>query len=121
MQVLPEANRRGIAVLGMKSMGGSGELVMHGSGTAADALRYAISLPVAVTISGIDSPDVLAQNLEIARGFQPLKAAGMQALRDRCRFDASDGRFELFKTTKRYDGDVGREQHCFPSPADLPI
>jgi uncharacterized protein len=120
-QVLPEANRRSIAVLGMKSMGGSGELITHGSATAAEALRYAMSLPVAVTISGIDSPDVLAQNLEIARGFQPMTAAQMQALRDRCRFDASDGRFELFKTTKKYDGDVGRAQHGFPTPEELPL
>ena len=27
---------------------------------------------------------------------------------------SADGRFELFKTTKKYDGDVGREQHGFP-------
>ncbi len=48
-QVLPEANRRGIAPLGMKSMGGSGEMVRNGGVTAAEALRYAMSLPVAVT------------------------------------------------------------------------
>ena len=29
-QVLPEPNRRGIAVLGMKSLGGSGEMVTQG-------------------------------------------------------------------------------------------
>lgn len=120
-QVLPEANRRGMAVLGMKSMGGSGELVRHGSVTAAEALRYAMSLPVAVTISGMESPEVLAQNLQIARNFQPMTAAEMQALRDRCRFDASDGRYELFKTTKKYDGAVGREQHGFPSVEQLPL
>jgi uncharacterized protein len=120
-QVVPEANRRGMAVLGVKSMGGSGELVRHGSVTAAEALRYAMSLPVAVTISGMESPEVLAQNLQIARSFQPMTAAEMQALRDRCRFDASDGRYELFKTTKKYDGGIGREQHGFPSPEKLPL
>jgi uncharacterized protein len=120
-QVMPEATRRGIAVLGMKSMGGSGELVRHGSVTAAEALRYAMSLPVAVTISGMECPEVLQQNLQIARNFQPMTAAEMQDLRDRCRFDASDGRYELFKTTKKYDGDIGREQHGFPSPEKLPL
>jgi hypothetical protein len=50
-QVLPEVNRRGMAALGMKSMGGSGELVRHGVVTPAEALRYAMSLPIAVTIS----------------------------------------------------------------------
>jgi aryl-alcohol dehydrogenase-like predicted oxidoreductase len=118
--VLPEVNRRGMAALGMKSMGGSGELVRHGVVTPAEALRYAMSLPVAVTISGMESPGVLRQNLEIARGFQPMTAAAMQQLRDRCSMDASDGRFELFKTTKKYDGDVGRRQHGFPPAAELP-
>jgi uncharacterized protein len=120
-QVLPEANRRGMAVLGMKSMGGSGELVRHGTVTAAEALRYAMSLPVAVTISGMESPEVLAQNLEIACNFQPMTAAEMQNLRDRCRFDASDGRYELFKTSKKYDGAIGRQQHGFPSAQQLPL
>jgi aryl-alcohol dehydrogenase-like predicted oxidoreductase len=119
-EVLPEVNRRGMAVLGMKSMGGSGEMVRHGAVTANEALRYAMSLPVAVTISGMESPGVLRQNLEIARGFTPMNAAEMQGLRDRCRFDASDGRWELFKTTKKYDGDLGRRQHGFPSAAELP-
>ncbi len=47
----------------MKSLGGSGEMVRHGGVTAADGLRYAMSLPVAVTISGMESPEVLSQNL----------------------------------------------------------
>lgn len=119
-QVLPEAARRGIAVLGMKSMGGSGEMVKHGAVTAEEALRFAMSLPVATTISGMESVAVLQQNLEIARKFQPMSAAEMQALRDRCRPDASDGRWELFKTTKKYDGDIGRDQHGFPSIAEVP-
>jgi aryl-alcohol dehydrogenase-like predicted oxidoreductase len=119
-EVLPELNRQGVAVLGMKSMGGSGEMVRHGAVTAAEALSYAMSLPVASTISGMDSLGVLKQNLEIARGFKPLSHAEMQRLRDRCSFDASDGRWELFKTTKKYDGDLGRQQHGFPSAAELP-
>jgi aryl-alcohol dehydrogenase-like predicted oxidoreductase len=119
--VLPEVNRRGMAALGMKSLGGSGELVREGAVVVTMGLRYAMSLPVAVTISGIDSLDVLHQNLEVARAFQPLSAAEMQTLRDACRFDASDGHLELFKTTKKYDGDLGREMHGFPSNAALPL
>jgi aryl-alcohol dehydrogenase-like predicted oxidoreductase len=119
--VLPEVNRRGIAALGMKSLGGSGELVREGAVVVTMGLRYAMSLPVAVTISGIDSVTVLHQNLEVARGFQPLSAAEMQTVRDACRFDASDGHLELFKTTKKYDGDLGREMHGFPSSTELPV
>jgi predicted aldo/keto reductase-like oxidoreductase len=119
-QVLPEATKRGIAVLGMKSLGGSGEMVTHGAVTAREGLRYAMSLPVATTISGMDSVGVLEQNLGIARGFQPMAQAEMEALRERVRIYASDGRYELFKTTKKYDGDVGREQHHYPTPEKLP-
>jgi hypothetical protein len=120
-KVLPEVNRRGMAALGMKSLGGSGELVREGAVVVTMGLRYAMSLPVAVTISGIDSLAVLHQNLEIARDFQALSSAQMETMRDACRFDASDGHLELFKTTKKYDGDLGREMHGFPSNAKLPL
>jgi aryl-alcohol dehydrogenase-like predicted oxidoreductase len=118
--VLPEANLRKMAVLGMKSFGGSGEIVKFGAVMPAEALRYAMSLPVATTISGIDSPAVLEQNLAIAGSFQPMSPAEMQALRDRTRQLAADGRCELFKTTTMYDAAVGREQHHLPSAAQLP-
>ena len=120
-QVLPELNKRGIAPLGMKRLGGSGESVKNGAVTAQEALRYAMSLPVAVTISGMESLDVLHQNLEVARGFQPMPARELSALRTRVKQYASDGRFELFKSTKKYDGTIGRELHGFPTPQQLPV
>ena len=119
--VLPEVNRRGMAALGMKSLGGSGELVRDGAIMVTMGLRYAMSLPVAVTISGVDSLDVLRQNIEIARGFQPLSASEMKTVRETCRFDAADGHLELFKTTKKYDGNLGREMHGFASASELPV
>jgi aryl-alcohol dehydrogenase-like predicted oxidoreductase len=119
-QVLPEANKLGVGVLGMKSLGGSGEMVTNGALTAQEGLRYAMSLPVATTISGMDSLGVLDQNLQIARGFQPMSATEMQALREKVRVYAADGRYELFKTTKKYDGAVGREQHHYPTTQKLP-
>ena len=120
-KVLPEALRRGMAVFGMKSLGGGGEMVTSGAITADEGLRYAMSLPVATTISGIESLDVLGQNLEIARGFKPMPPSEMAALRERCHGLASDGRYEKFKTTKFYDGDLGREQHGFPPAKELPL
>jgi aryl-alcohol dehydrogenase-like predicted oxidoreductase len=120
--VLPELVKRGIAVLGMKSLCGSGEPVKNGVLTAEEGLRYAMSVPgVAVTVSGMESLEVLHQNLAIARGFQPLKAGELSLLRDRARPYAADGRYELFKTTKKYDGDLGREQHQFPVSEELPV
>jgi hypothetical protein len=68
----------------------------------------------------MDSLGVLQQNLDVARGFQPMSAAEMQALRERVKMYAADGRYELFKTTKKYDGAVGREQHHYPTAQKLP-
>ncbi len=118
--VLPEAQRRQIAVLGMKSMGGSGEMVKLGNVTPAEALRYAMSLPVATTISGMNSMDVLKQNLKVATNFSPMSPAEMDELRNRCKPWAADGHLELFKTTTMYDGKVGREQHGYPAVDELP-
>ena len=120
-QVLPEAKKRGIAVLGMKSLGGSGEIAVNGAVTPEEGLRYAMSLPVATTISGIDSMFVLEQNLRVARGFQPFGEQEMAAIRERVRPFAADGRYELFKTTTKYDGKVGREQHHYPPTEKLPL
>ena len=43
--VLPEARRQGLAILGMKSMGGEGDAVRKRVVTAEESLRYAMSLP----------------------------------------------------------------------------
>jgi len=45
----------------------------------------------------------------------------MQATRELVRTFAADGRYELFKTTTKYDGKVGREQHHYPTVERLPV
>ena len=120
-QVLPEVQRRGMAALGMKSLGGDGQPLLHGIVSVDEALRYAMSLPVATTVSGIDSLSVLRQNLAIARDFKPMNPEEMEALRQRCAIFAGDGHLELYKSTVKYDGGVGREQHGYPSQEQLPL
>jgi aryl-alcohol dehydrogenase-like predicted oxidoreductase len=119
-QVLPQLVRQQVAALGMKSLGGDGQPILHGVVAAEEALRYAMSLPVATTITGIDSLEVLRQNLAIARRFTPMSASDMETLRERCAAHAGDGHLELYKSTKRYDGGVGREQHGYPPSKELP-
>jgi aryl-alcohol dehydrogenase-like predicted oxidoreductase len=118
-RVLPELQRQRIAPIGMKSLCGSGKAVKKKVVRAEDALRYAMSLPVATTISGIDSMRVLKQNLRVASGFKPFTGNQMERLRHRFAAVASDGRFELYKTTAQHEGDEGRAQHGFPSPEEL--
>ena len=118
-QVLPELGRQGIAAIGMKSFGGEGGALQKRAVSPQDALRYAMSLPVAVTVSGIDSVKVLRQNVKVARGFRPMGTLEMQRLRTECAAHAMDGRFELYKTTAKHEGDVGRKQHGFPPQSEL--
>jgi uncharacterized protein len=113
-QVLPELVKRGIAPLGMKPLGGHGDPILEGVVTAEEALRYAMSLPVATTITGIDKLDVLYQNIGIAQNFQPMSPSEMQALRDRVRPDAADGHFELYKLSLKFDNPEARLAHGFP-------
>ena len=117
--VLPELLRRGIAPIGMKSLCGEGTPIRKRVVKAVEALRYAMSLPVATTVTGVDSLRILRQNLKVARSFVPMSDEETQELRSRCRRYAADGRFELYKTSKYFDGPPGREQHGFPRVEEL--
>ena len=113
-QVLPELNRRGIAALGMKPLNGTGAGITKGALTAEESLRFAMSLPVTTTITGMERLDVVRQNLAIAHGFQPLSDVEMKAIADRVRSVAADGRFELYKLSLKYDNPEARMAHDFP-------
>ena len=54
-RVLPELNRRGIAAIGMKSLGGDARSVTARHVTPQEAIRYTLSLPIATLVSGIDT------------------------------------------------------------------
>jgi aryl-alcohol dehydrogenase-like predicted oxidoreductase len=120
-RVLPELVRRRIAAIGMKSLGGDGRVIKKKAARVDDALRYAMSLPVCTTVSGIDSLKVLRQNLKIARGFSPMNGRERRAYERSLAENALDGRFELYKTTAEHDGDVGRKQHGFPTKEEVAL
>ena len=117
--VLPELVRRGIAAIGMKSFGGEANMLKKKIVSPDEALRYAMSLPVATTISGIDSRRVLRQNLAIARDFKPMSSVEMDTLRLRVAAEAADGRFELYKVSAKHEGSEGRKQHGFPDDEEM--
>ena len=119
-EVLPKLVSRGIAPIGMKSLGGDARQVKQRVITAEEGLRYALSLPVSTVVSGIDSMRVLRQNLAVVSRFRPMTARQMAALRKRVADAATDGRYELYKTTAMHEGPIGRAQHGFPSEEELP-
>ncbi len=101
-QVLPVLVKEGIGVLGMKPMG-SGIILNSKTVTPVDCLHYAMSLPTSVVITGIDSPEILKQDLEAVKTFQPMTADQMAAILKRTAQAAASGKFELFKTTAQFD------------------
>ena len=113
-KVLPVLVQKGIAPLAMKPLGGKGEPIQKGVFTAAELLRYSMSLPTATTISGVEDPSILKQNLQIAQSFTPMSETEMQALRDRAKEYAGDGHFEVYKTSIKYDNPEARLAHSFP-------
>lgn len=112
-QVLPELHRRGIAPLGMKPLSGAGPAIKAGVLSAEESLRYAMSLPVATTITGMDKIEVVEQNLKVAQGFTPFSEVEMKSLRTRCQ-QFADGRYELYKVSLKYDNPEARLSHAFP-------
>jgi predicted aldo/keto reductase-like oxidoreductase len=112
-QVLPVLNQRGIAPIAMKSLGGTGKIVSESIVSVEEALRYVFSLPIATLVSGIDSEKVLEQNLKIVRDYKPMTSDEMAAVENKVRAYAGDGRFELFKSSKVFDGAYHRKQHGF--------
>lgn len=100
--VLPRLAADGIGVLGMKSMA-SGAILESGVVTPAECLRYALSLPTSVVITGVDSLEVLEQALALARDFRPLAEHEIEELLARTAPLAAAGGFEPFKTTSVHD------------------
>jgi hypothetical protein len=99
---VPVLVREGVGVLGMKPMG-DGLVLQTRSVSLVECLHYALSLPTSVVITGIDSMDVLKQDLEAVKDFRPLNAQQVAALLQRTAQAAANGEYELFKTSTRFD------------------
>ena len=95
--LLPEAQKLGIAIIGMK-VATRGRMISTwtpppmaeqpermatqkpGTITIKEALTYNMSLPVSTTIIGVDSIAQIEENVQIASEFSPLPLAEMEAI-----------------------------------------
>jgi predicted aldo/keto reductase-like oxidoreductase len=100
--VAPEAVRQHIGVLGMKCFG-SGVILKSGAVEPMDCLRYSLNLPVSVLITGITSKMLLDQAFAAAKSFQPMDEAAVATLIAKTESAATNGKYELFKTTAHFD------------------
>jgi predicted aldo/keto reductase-like oxidoreductase len=101
-QVLPEVIRRGGAVIGTKPLAG-GTIPGCKVVKVEEAYRYVWSLPVSSVLAGADSPELLKKTIRLALAFKPFHAGEMDAVRQKARIAAGDGRFERYKTTQESD------------------
>jgi aryl-alcohol dehydrogenase-like predicted oxidoreductase len=112
--VLPVLNREGIAPLGMKAFGDHTVLdyiLANNSMKPIEALHYCLNLPIAVQITGIDSPKILDQALEAARTFKPLSQTEVASLLERTQVAAQTGKYERYKTTTQNDGTARKPEY----------
>jgi uncharacterized protein len=117
--VVPRCAERGIGVIGMKALGGGypkGNLPERAGLSAVDCRRYALSLPISTLVCGIATREDLRQDVRLARNFQPMSPEEMTRLVSQTAQVASDGRFELFKSTQSFDGPYHQLQHGFTPP-----
>lgn len=114
-EILPQLNARGIGAIGMKSLGGRGQLATELPLSAQQCRRYSLSMPISTLICGIQSMENLEQDVAIARDFVPMSEAELKELASGVTEEAGDGRFEWFKSTQHFDSQYHRDQHGFPS------
>lgn len=100
--VVPEAQKMGIAILGMKSMG-SGVILKSHTATPIECLQFALNLPTSVVITGIDSQQILDQAFQVAASFKALSQQELSAILNKTQQAASNGEYELFKTSAHFD------------------
>jgi predicted aldo/keto reductase-like oxidoreductase len=117
-EICPLAEKQGTGVIGMKTLGGGtkeagGKIVAAKVCTVEEAIRFALSQPIASAVVGIDSMDVLKQDIRIAREFKPMAGEELERLLAKVKPHAGDGRHERFKSTIDFDGPYHRRQHGF--------
>lgn len=113
-EVLPVLGQRQIGSIAIKTLGGfMSPMTYDNKLTAAECLRYTMSLPVTTVASGIESLAQLRENVAIARTFTPMTGEERQELLARVAAVAADGRYEIYKTTQIFDGAAGKAAHGF--------
>jgi aryl-alcohol dehydrogenase-like predicted oxidoreductase len=101
-RVLPILVEEGIGVLAMKAFG-AGLILESKTVSPVECLHYVMNLPTSSVITGIDSMEILEQDLEAVKSFEPLSEGSVSDLLARTAPAASQGAFERFKTTNAFD------------------
>jgi uncharacterized protein len=124
-QVMPELVQRGIGVIGMKTFGDGAiydAVTSAGAATPVEMLRFSLSQPTSVVVTGINTPELLDQAIGVATNFEPMTGPEMAALLERTRKIGITGQAQLMKIAFKFDSThehpkwlgVGGEQGHMP-------
>lgn len=75
---LPVANRKKMGIIAMKLFG---QERLVGKATTRELIYYSLSLPVSLASVGMPKPEMLEENVALARDFRPLTEPEMRKLR----------------------------------------
>ena len=101
---MPVAIQDGLGVMTMKAFGGGPAVILKSrTATPIECLHYALNLPVATVITGLDNDHVIDQAFEATRTFKPMDTAQVDAILAKTADAAKAGEYELFKTTSHFD------------------
>ena len=118
-EVVPVCLTRDVGIIGMKSLGGGGRdgsvILKNTTLTPARCLRFALDVPISSLVRGWTTMDQMVSDIRTARSFEPLSAAEKDEILMLAQPHAGDGRYELFKSTQRFDNPLYREMHGFPT------
>jgi len=118
-EVVPVCLTRDVGIIGMKSLGGGGRegsiVLKNTKLTAAHCLRFALDLPISSLVRGWTTVDQMMSDVRTARSFEPLSEAEKGEILMLAEPHAGDGRYELFKSTQRFDNPIYRKMHGFPT------
>lgn len=101
-QVLPVAQKQNLGILCMKPLG-NGIILKSNTVSAIEALHFVLNQPVSVCINGCEKMEDLNQAFEAVKTFKPMSQQQVSALLARTKQAAMGGKYELFKTSNRFD------------------
>ncbi|MDZ4861166.1 MAG: aldo/keto reductase [Candidatus Hydrogenedentes bacterium] len=94
--VIPKAQEYDLGIIAMKTLAGGGVLETKAINPE-DALRFAMSMPVSVVVSGMDTFEKFQRNLAVARSFQQMDPGAVAALLDHTKSFGEQSQFENYK------------------------
>ena len=97
-EIIPLLEERNIGIIGMKSLAGDGQSMFSTGVSAEEAISFSLSLPIDTLVSGMDAPDLVERNIEIACKSDRLTQEERDALIQKVSGYAGDGSLEKYKT-----------------------